>query len=243
MRCTLWLNSSEDICLPVDYNHIVQSWIYHSISEKLAIFLHDHGFMVGKRAFRLFCFSRLSGNYTIDHQHIIYHDRVKLVITSPLSFFLEEFVNGITLCPYIRLGRNTINVESIEVGQEEIAKSEILVRTLSPIILYSTMLRGDGRQYTVYFEPGNTDYDELLTHNLCHKYQALMEEATVVPEGMIHAVPLRGGKMNIVKYKNFIMKGFLGKIKLSGPTELLQLGIDCGIGGKNAQGFGCVTTL
>jgi len=47
-------------------------------------------------------------------------------------------------------------------------------------------------------------------------------------------------RRNIVKYKDFYVKGYTCRLELEGPRELLQLALDAGIGSKNSQGFGCV---
>lgn len=243
MNCILQLRSEKPIRLPINYNHIIQGWLYHSISETLADFLHDYGFVVGKRAFRLFCFSRLMGPYKIKGQEIVYDQNVRLIITSPLPFFLEELVNGIMLCSSIHWGDNWVTVEKIETYHSVVSGNEIIVRCLSPVTVYSTMLRPDGRKYTVYFEPKESGYGELITHNLCHKFQAVTGGKREVPAGLVHVKQMHSGKMVVVKYKDIIIKGFLGKLRLSGSGELLQTAVDCGLGSKNAQGFGCVEVV
>jgi len=35
----------------------------------------------------------------------------------------------------------------------------------------------------------------------------------------------------------------MGNILLRGPSALLQLALDAGIGSKNSQGFGCIVML
>ncbi len=50
-------------------------------------------------------------------------------------------------------------------------------------------------------------------------------------------------RMKIINYKDTIIKGYTGKLRLSGPKELLQLAVDGGIGSKNSQGFGCVEVI
>jgi CRISPR-associated endoribonuclease Cas6 len=245
MRCVLELKSDSKICLPISYNHIVQSWIYHSISEIMASFLHDQGFMVENKTFRLFCFSRLMGNYTIDsvRKEIIYDGTVYLIITSPLPFFIEELTNGILSTPYIRLGRNALTVEGIYNEINEIQEDEITLRVLSPITVYSTMTKMDGKKYTVYFMPKEPDYDEMITKNLLNKYQAIYDDPLELKRERVHVEPLRRGRCIVANYKNFIIKGYSGLIHVTGPAALLQVAVDCGLGSKNSQGFGCVELM
>jgi len=44
----------------------------------------------------------------------------------------------------------------------------------------------------------------------------------------------------LINYKNTIIKGYSGKMVVTGPIELLQMAVDAGLGSKNGQGFGCV---
>lgn len=242
MKMVVTFKSETNIDLPIEHNHIIQSWLYTSISEELAAFLHNQGFVVNGRTFKLFCFSRLMGSFSMhkERQRIIYGDTIRLVITSPLKYFIEELANGILLRREIRLGSNDLLVENVEVKDEAISKSEIIVRTLSPITVYSTLLRMDGRKYTAYFAPRDPEYDEMITANLLKKCQAIVNSPIELTTGEVTVVPLGQGKMNIVRYKNIIIKGYSGRLKLSGPQPLLQAALDCGLGSKNSQGFGCI---
>lgn len=48
------------------------------------------------------------------------------------------------------------------------------------------------------------------------------------------------GRFNerIVKYKDFIIKGYTGKFELKGSKELMEIAFCTGLGSKNSQGFG-----
>jgi len=185
------------------------------------------------------------GNYAIDtvRKEIVYEGAVRLVITSPLPFFIEELVNGILSSPYIRLGRNELTIEGIYNEMNEIKEERITLRVLSPITVYSTMTKMDGKKYTVYFMPKESDYDEMITKNLLNKYQAICGNPLEMNQKCVHVEPLRRGRCIIVNYKNFIIKGYSGMVRLTGPAALLQVAIDCGLGSKNSQGFGCVEVI
>ncbi len=46
--------------------------------------------------------------------------------------------------------------------------------------------------------------------------------------------------MRLVNYKNTVIKGYTGKIELTGPRELLQMAVDAGVGSENGRGVRCV---
>ena len=232
--------SQKQLILPIHYNYLIQSAIYHSIDDKLAKFLHEQGYTTNNRKFKMFSFSILQGNYRMEKEYktIRFEGEVKLTVTSPVEDFCQTLVNILLTRGSIRLGSKDVEVIKVYTRKELVEKENIKLRTLSPIVLYSTMFRLDGRKYTVYFEPGDPDYVRLLNDNLKKKYKAFwgMEP----PAEDIKVISLGWQKMRIINYKGTTIKGYSGKLKLMGPVPLLQLAVDGGLGGKNSQGFGCV---
>ncbi|CUH97876.1 hypothetical protein P22_4027 [Propionispora sp. 2/2-37] len=240
MHITLRMKADNQLILAIDYNHIVQSTIYHSIDAELADRLHGQGFVADGRVFRLFSFSRLTGPFTMDKQcgQITFTGDVDLVISSPVMDFIQSLANGLLKQGGWRLGTHWVEICEISAEQMKVDGSSVLVKTLSPITVYSTMLRPDGRKYTAYFQPGDPDYDAMITANLQKKYKAFYGQPA--PEGMVQIKPRGNVKMNLLRYKGIIIKGYSGVLGLEGPQELLQMAVDGGLGSKNAQGMGCV---
>lgn len=166
-----------DLVLPIHYNHIVQAAIYNSIDFKLAAFLHEKGFLAGKRTFRMFAFSLLRGPYNIDKNHnsIKFTSEIQLTVSSPVDEFCQSLVNTLLTRGCIRLGEAEVAVEKVYAQKFKVEKEEVPIKTLSPVVLYSTLLRPDGRKYTCYFQPGEADYDKLLNSNLQKKYSAFYQ--------------------------------------------------------------------
>lgn len=229
--------------LPIHYNHMIQGAIYNSIDQDLAFFLHNQGYIVENRHFKLFTFSRLNGNYKIQKEEnlIVFFGDVKLIISSPVEEFCHSLVNTLLSRGYIFIGKQKIGIKSVFLKRNKVIEEELIIRALSPVVLYSTLLRPDGSKYTCYFYPEEPDYNRLITENLRKKYQAIHK--TEAPLGEIKAKAIGRKNWAIVKYKNFIIKGYVGKLILSGPKELLQVGVDSGLGSKNSQGFGCVEVI
>lgn len=226
--------------LPIHYNHLVQAAIYNSVDSEMASFLHEKGFLDGKRIFKMFAFSLLRGQYAIEKKHnsIKFTSKIQLTVSSPVNEFYQSLVNTLLSRGYMRLGEAEVAVEKIYAQKFKIEEEEVPIRTLSPVVLYSTLLRPDGRKYTCYFQPGEPDYDKLLNSNLQKKYRAFY--GTEPPVGEVRAKALGRQRMSIINYKGTVIKGYSGKLLLTGPVPLLQLAVDGGLGGKNAQGFGCV---
>ena len=122
-----------------------------------------------------------------------------------------------------------------ETGSKE---NSIQVRTLSPVVAYSTLNRPDGSKYTCYFHPREADFQRITSENLRKKFTAFTK--TEPPKDNIEIKPLNEPKLNIINYKNTIIKGYSGIFELTGPQELLQMALDAGLGSKNSQCFGLI---
>lgn len=81
--------------LPINYQYELSSWVYRTIhtgNPEFALWLHDHGYMNGRKQFKYFTFSNL-----IVEKVRISGDRLELVSNScfmDISFFLENAVEN-----------------------------------------------------------------------------------------------------------------------------------------------------
>ena len=96
MHLRIEFQTPGTIVLPLHYNHMLQGFIYRTIDEKMAAFLHNRGYG-SARKFKLFTFSRLIGTYDNKSKpnHIIYSGSVFLELASPIDDFCESFANGL----------------------------------------------------------------------------------------------------------------------------------------------------
>jgi len=229
---------NKELQLPISYNHIVQSFIYNNISQKLANFLHNEGYMYKKRIFKFFVFSKLEGKFKLNkaEHKIKFFDGIRIRINSPMDIFCQEFANSMINSDNLNLIGNKIVVDQINFDKPEIYKNEILAKTMSPIVMYSTIEKPNGKKFTYYFQPGDPDYADMISNNLTKKYNALYKKDIKFEN--IKIKKITNGKMRHMSYKKFAIKAWDGKLKIEGPKELLKLGIESGFGGKNSQGFG-----
>jgi CRISPR-associated endoribonuclease Cas6 len=136
------------------------------------------------------------------------------------------------------LGDNLLDVASIKIDRQEVISDEVYFQPISPVTAYSTLLKADGSKYTCYFQPGEEDFRGIVEGNLKKKYTAFTGNKP--PADSIKIKPMQQPRQHIIKYRDFIIKGYSGKLLINGPRELLQMAADAGLGGKNSQGFGCV---
>jgi CRISPR-associated endoribonuclease Cas6 len=254
LKITFTLEADSEIRLPRYHNHILQGWLYNQISnEKFRAFLHDQGYRYEKRAFRLFTFSRLQGKFSVDreNQEFVFSSPVKLSIASPLDDLLQDVVNTILCGSGSRLGRQKVRIKTVQIDNYPILKQDKRcwkIRTLSPIVVYSTFERM-GRKKTHYYGVTEPEFAELLRQNLLKKSKVMMEY------GLGDKLELRGDFKirplyspvhkgeTAIYYKNFLIKGHMGVFEVECAPDWLKLALDTGLGSKNAQGFGMVEVV
>ncbi len=229
------------ILLPINYNRYLQSFIYKNISPKLAGFLHNKGFRYEKRSFKLFTFSRIFGKYRI------LKEKKKLEFYTPVSFYLstvypviaEEFTEKMVKTDDIKIGRNRLILNSVEVFMKRINKNKLTVKMLSPITVYSTLKKSDGSKKTYYYSPFEKEFSELVGKNILKKYISYYKKQPVNKEFIINPIKV-SEKRNLVItfYKETVIKGWTGIYEIGSSPELLEFSYCVGIGSKNSQGFG-----
>ncbi|WP_274428707.1 CRISPR-associated endoribonuclease Cas6 [Desulfolucanica intricata] len=229
--------------MPIHYNYLIQSAIYAALPKETASRLHDKGYISDSRSFRMFTFSRLLGKFFLNNitSTITFPEGATLIITSPeLKIFLP-LLNNLLTKKHIRLGRALFIVEEIRIDEQKVEGDTLAVRTLSPVVVYSTLLRPEGGKYTCYYQPGEPEFDRLVTVNLAKKYHAF--HGLRPPEGNVRVCPLDRPRLHVTLYKGIVVKGYTCRLKLHGPRELLQMVLDAGLGGKGSQGYGCVEKI
>lgn len=131
-----------------------------------------------------------------------------------------------------------LDILEVQFDEQVADKDSIEVRTISPVVMYSTLIKPEGGKYTCFFQPGENEFNRLITANLRKKYEAFYNREP--PGGEMFVRPLDRPRLHVTKYKNTVVKGYTCKLRLSGPRELLQMALDAGLGGKGSQGYGCV---
>ncbi|NLY39813.1 MAG: CRISPR-associated endoribonuclease Cas6, partial [Firmicutes bacterium] len=108
MQLTITLTAPEPVELPVHYGHLVQGMIYRGMENPLlSCYLHEHGFQLEKRRFKLFTFSRLLGQevyFNRNKKTLALTPPIKLVICSPISYIMQELGTGFLRQGDVRIG-------------------------------------------------------------------------------------------------------------------------------------------
>jgi CRISPR-associated endoribonuclease Cas6 len=233
------------IKIPVNYNYIIQSFIYNNISKRLSDFLHDKGYKNGKRSFKMFTFSRLQGNcrYLRKEKELLFKNGLSLWVSSPENDFLESYATELLNNQEINIGENKMYINSAEVSMTPAFREEMLIKMISPVTVYSTLEKKDGKKKTYYYHPEEPEFSELIEQNLKKKYKAYYKGNPVEEKFEIKPEKVTNRSRKIIYYEKknkprFIIKAWLGVYKIKGHPELMKLAWDSGIGAKNSQGFG-----
>ncbi|MDN3511934.1 MAG: CRISPR-associated endoribonuclease Cas6 [Candidatus Jettenia sp.] len=178
-------------------------------------------------------------------------------IASPVDQFIQHLVDGIfTEGQAVRLGRQTFNVYQVETLPDPLnylnGLNNLTLRPLeSPIFIKKPMPQG---QQDVFLYPGDEGYEEFLRQNLMHKYETLYDK----PFGgngerlkfAFHPIAGKSIKQFTVfstgldgSVRPINIKGTLQPFIVTGPKELIKIGLECGFGQNNSMGCGYVEAV
>lgn len=233
------------LALPVQYNHLVQAAIYSALPDDYARFLHDTGYHYKKRNFKMFSFSRFLGQYELNKKEniFLFKNPFSLVVSSPSKEFCSYLLNGLVSSGYIYLGSQKAVIKNINTGELKTDDKRVVLKTLSPVVAYSTLFKENDSKHTCYFKPGEKEFENVISQNLLNKYRAFYSCENTENDKKVSVRVLDNPKYCRFNYKKIGIKGYLCTLELTGPNELLQMGVDAGIGSKNSQGCGCVKVL
>ncbi|OYD16998.1 CRISPR-associated endoribonuclease Cas6, partial [candidate division WOR-3 bacterium JGI_Cruoil_03_51_56] len=210
----------------------------------LADKIHSQGYKFEKRQFRMFTFSRLLGRMHHQDDSFIFDGPVSLWIASPQTEILESFCSHMARKGRVNVGNTPCRVTALEVPFTEKLENQVTIRTLSPITVYSTLLTPEGKKKTYYYAPTEPEFSKQIEANLAKKAEALgaKKPAPNYQDTKITITPVHVSARNqhIIMFKTTVIKAWSGIYKLTGPTGLLRLAFDTGLGAKNPQGFGMI---
>lgn len=239
MRLKIKLEYKE-LKLPIHYNHILQAVILKYIdSPEYANFIHNKGYEFKKRKYKLYTFSRIFGEFELKKDYVKYLNEGEFIISSADNQMLNYLMNQMFKKPGIEILDQKVKIKKIDYSAL-IPSNNIKVITKSAITVYSTFEK-DGRKKTYYYSPKEKEFNELIKNNLIKKYKAFYKKEINNPEFEIKS--LGNLKEIISRYKNIIIKGWMGIFALKGTPELLTMAYDSGVGAKNSIGFGCVEQI
>lgn len=243
--------------LPLNYQYELSATTYHILAsgnKYYAEWLHENGFQLDNgKQFKLFTFARLlPEKYRIlrqTKQLELLSDKVEWQISFLPEKSTQRFVEGLFQKRVFEVG-NRKSVVQFQVASIEMLPSPeftdiMTFETLSPISVSQKL--GDGRDYypQTSEEFANAPWvRERLFKNLLDKYEAFYGKK-FEGERFFNVMTLTEPKSALVTIKagtpqETKVRGFLCRLALHCPAELMRIAYESGLGEGNSQGFGCL---
>ena len=246
MRIKITCDIGEGIHLPINYNYFLASAIYGFLREsdpEYADFLHQDGYELENRRFKLFTFSQLMAKRReIRGDQIHFRSPLTWYVSSSQEPFLENFAAALMGTGILQIEGHRLRVQDVEVLRQPRFGPQMTFRCLSPITM-STMRERDGQLGTHYCLPDDLQFSELVRQNLIRKYEAVYrhpptEKSFAMTFDQAYMDKKGGRVTRLVNYKGIRIRGVVSPFHVIGAPELIRVGYECGFGDKNSAGFG-----
>lgn len=256
-RLTMDVDKGSGNVLPVNYQYELSSWIYRVLNSGNRTFtgwLHERGFNVSGKAFRLFTFSGITvPKYRIDEDRLaILEGPLSMIISFVPVSSMKYFIRGLFKDQQMKLGDRKssvlLNVHSVEQLPVQEFDESHRFRCLSPIVISHRQREKD--KYARYLGPEDEGYGSFVAGNLMEKYHAydngMSREDRITDDLVFKSESKARSKLIAIKQgtpQETKIRGFLYDFTVMGPPELIRLGYYAGFGEKNSLGFGCVDVM
>ena len=246
MRIKITCDTGEGICLPINYNYFLASAIYRFLREsdpEYADFLHQDGYELENRRFKLFTFSQLMAKQReIRGDQIRFCSPLTWYVSSSQEPFLENFAAALMGAGILHIEGHRLQVQDVEVFRQPRFRPQMTFRCLSPITM-STVRERDGKLAKHYCLPDDPQFSELVRRNLIRKYEAVHqhpppEKSFAMTFDQAYIDKREGRVTRLVDYKGVKIRGVVSPFHVIGTPELIRVGYECGFGDKNSAGFG-----
>lgn len=236
MRIKIRMELVKPLRLPLGYHHILQSTLYHALSdhdEELGSMVHDLVQNAKQRRYKPFCYSQLSGEYSIEGKDIIFSNRVSFIFSTNDENLMLIMKNSLQKNG-LKIQDQNIDVEIIELKKPSFSSGSIRVKILSPVTVLTTDIL---TKETTFFKPWTKEFEEAIAQNYVGKYSQFLDKEPS-QKLQIQMLKLSDKSKYVTKYKDTYITAWRGEFRLEAEPEGLEMLYDIGLGAKNAQGFG-----
>lgn len=266
MRLSLTLQAHDARpVIPINYQYPLSAAIYKVLDRadsEYAAFLHDTGYSKhgsGKR-FKLFTFSDLRVPFAPPNNDRLYlkSREARLVVCFQVPEAAENFVKGLFLhqeldiADKVSKARFTISqVEMLDSGLPADPHPTVLLQPLSPVV---TGLKNERGHYD-FRSPLDPDFTDCLRYNWIEKYLAAYPDASANAQELHDSLKIEvqllasppQERRPIIKAgtpEETKLRGYMRfQLKVTGPREVLEVGLNAGISLYGSQGQNCVDII
>lgn len=236
MQLLIELQKINQFILPVNYNYLLQSMTYNLLknTEDLSAQLHERGYQLEDKHFKLFTFSLLQGQYKMRGKRIEFLDKVRFEIRTIDQSILFTIAEALSNLDELRIGRNLVKILNVKIEQKKLTGTSYKIRMISPLVVRST---DPETKKTLYYNPFDREFKSRIIENLERKFQAYYHK---VPTSGFDIEPINFSLKNkfVTKYKDYLITGWKGEFEIRGDAEVLDFLYQVGLGEKNSMGFG-----
>jgi len=255
MRLQLNLTThQQNPVLPINYQYPLSAAIYKIIERadsSYAAFLHNTGYAINGKRFKLFTFSDLRIPFKIQGDRLLLKDNTaSVVVCFHVPVAAEHFVKGLFMHQQLDIAdiksRVQFNVQQVEMLPAHTLSDDmpVLLQPLSPLVVGRKNERGN---YD-YLAPADTAYVHWLLHNWKEKYAAVYGEdaANIFQQVSVKVIDAGKARSRLIAIKANTpeatsIRGFMSfRLEVQATREVLELGLNAGVGLYNAMGCGCV---
>ena len=230
-----------------NYNYYLTSAIYSLISEhneEFSKLLHDQGFMMGNKKFKLFVYSRLiPERYTVDGNSLVINKGItRLYINSPIKEFINSLGNSLVKRGGMKIGDEEFKVNNIYLKDNPVFNYETKFITLSPIVV-TTGVKKNGCIKPRTVEITEKKFVDNIKKNLLNKFFLLHGK---LPDNMNIEISFdqeyikKHRRGTLINFKGITVKGFIAPFTMKCTDDIKKIAIDCGIGENNSIGMGYI---
>ncbi len=271
MKLKITLSTNVPGVIDFNYQHQIASIIYKCLANTnpdYAEWLHDQGFAGSNgKQFKLFVFSGITFEGPIKisaygaKKGFTFRATerspftLSFQIASPVDEFVQTLIEGVFFEGNpINLGRQPVRIFRVQTLHDNLiaengSQTVNLAPLETPIFVKKPMPKGVN---DLFLYPGDDEYEILLNRNLANKYQALFNKSYEGEPLNFRFKPL--AKKSEKKFTIFKqtpdgaseaidIKGTLKPFGVTGPLELIKIGIECGFGQENSMGCGYVDVV
>ncbi|HUT04490.1 MAG TPA: CRISPR-associated endoribonuclease Cas6 [bacterium] len=233
--------------IPVNYNSWLVSAVYRWLalsSSDYADFLHNEGYRMNNRVYKLFCFSQLqvSKRRVLGEWLHLEAQDFSWCVSSAKEEFIAHLLAGFSKDPELTVAGVRATGQKVEQIPEPSFKLPVQFVCLSPITV--SIWDADSTKNPIrYLAPGK-EFVEAVRVNLKRKHQLIFGKPPSDESfGMNFDADYAARRKRItrlINFKGIKVRGVLCPFTVDGSKELVRVGYECGFGEKNSIGFGMV---
>lgn len=244
--------------IPLNYQYPLSSAIYRVLQQgnaPYADFLHNDGYGINGKRFKLFTFSDLRVPFRVAGDRMLLTGReASLIICFQLPDAAEHFIRGLFMNQQLdiadcfsKTGFTVQQAELLPLWNNTTASNDtvICLHPLSPIVAGIKNERG----HYDYLSPQHPGFAESILYNWKEKYTVLYGEDAAAEQFnkvQVKVLQAEHAKSRLITIKAHTaeatrIRGFIHfNLQVQAPEQVLELALNAGLGLYNSQGMGCV---